>query len=210
MSLTYRFFVGDKRLSTAVVTKKGEFLQVFPEKTPFYSESAWRQHWIHFNTCRVETTLPKTSKKEEKTREVVKKEDWTFSSALTFTAPAGSYYIGDLCYVLSDEIYDTVFRDVGGYDPGLYQKKNSTDFFLVDGTAYGDGLYKSTDLKSFAVDAGIIGIVPMSLVSQKGAGGHFYTFKEPVQCTFRGGKFSFLSEYHEIVIDTRGSDEEAW
>ena len=210
MSLTYRFYVGDKRLSTAVVMKNGEFLQVYPEKKNFYTEAAWRQHWIYFNKPRVETSLPKVSKKKAKEQQAVKKEHWTFSSALTFTAPPGTYYIGDLCYALSDELYDGVFRDVGGYDPGLYQKKDSTDFFLVDGTAYGDGLYKSTDLKDFAVDAGIIGIVPISLVSESGNGGHFYTFKEPVKCTFGGGKFSFLSEYHEIVIDTGGSDEGAW
>lgn len=207
MSLSYRFFVGDKRVSTAVSTKKGEFLQVYPEKKTFLSESAWRNHWNYFNTPRVETTPPPLPAKSEKAVEVVNQEDWTFSSDLTFTVPPGTYYIGDLCYVLSDKVYDTIFGDLGGYDSGLYQKKGSSDFFLVDGTAFGDGLYKSSDMKEFAVDAGILGIAPMSLVAKKNGGGHFYTFNEPVKCKFGGGRFFFTSGHNDIIIDTTGDDD---
>jgi hypothetical protein len=208
MSLSYRFFVGKKRISTAVTTKKGDFLQVYPEKKTFLSESAWREHWSYFNKARVESTLTLSPKDDKKTVEVVKEDDWTFSSSKHFTAPPGTYYIGDLCYVLSDNVYDTIFGGLGGYDAGLYTKKNSNDFFLVASTTYGDGLYTSSDQKQFAVDAGIIGIAPMSLVSKNDGGGQFYTFDKPVKCKFRGGRFSFTSGHNEIVIDTSGDDEE--
>jgi hypothetical protein len=42
---THRVFYDNKRLSTAVVTKKGEFLQVFPTKQVFESETHWKKHW---------------------------------------------------------------------------------------------------------------------------------------------------------------------
>lgn len=205
MSLTYRFFLGDKRLSTAVMTKKGEFLQVYPNKFVYSSESAWRDEWMRSEKPRVETTLVES--KKALPEPAVMKEDWTVSSDLSFTAPPGTYYIGDLCYALSDKIYDDIFGGLGGYDPGLYKKKDSSDFFLVDGTAYGDGCYQSSDGKEFGVDAGIIGIVPLSLVATKGAGGHFYTFKEAVKCKFGGGYFRFISGYDEVIIDTTGNDD---
>jgi hypothetical protein len=41
---THRVFYENKRLSTAVVTKKG-FLQVYPTKQSFESEEAWKKHW---------------------------------------------------------------------------------------------------------------------------------------------------------------------
>lgn len=45
MSTTHRVFYDNKRLSTAVVTKKGVFLQVYPTKQNFDSEAAWKKHW---------------------------------------------------------------------------------------------------------------------------------------------------------------------
>ena len=47
--ITYRFFVNDKRVSTAVQwkskTNKDYILQVFPNRNIFESETSWRSHW---------------------------------------------------------------------------------------------------------------------------------------------------------------------
>ena len=199
-----RFFNNNKRVATAVYTKKGEFLQVYPEKKVFPSENNWKGYWEAACT-------PTFRVEEDKNAPPVrrlKEDDWTAQEIFRFTAPAGEYYIGDLCYVLSDEVYDTIFGGLGGYDSGLYKEKGTERFFLVDNTAYGDGLYHGNDGKEFGVDAGIIGICPKSLCSKDGNGGQFYTFKEPVKCRFGKGKFEFRSGYIHLVIDTAGFDDD--
>lgn len=201
---TVRFFANNKRMATAVYTKKGEFLQVYPEKKTFSSEKTWQSHWE--SVCKPVFTLEDDETKPRVQR--IKQDDWTSEEKLKFTAPAGEYYIGDLCYALSDEVYETIFGGLGGYDSGLYKEKRTENFFLVDNTAYGDGLYHGTDGKEFGVDAGIIGICPKALCKQDGNGGQFYTFTEPVKCRFGGGKFSFRSGYIHLLIDTTGSEEE--
>lgn len=42
---THRVFYENKRLSTAVVTKKGVFLQVYPTREGFESEAHWKKYW---------------------------------------------------------------------------------------------------------------------------------------------------------------------
>jgi hypothetical protein len=203
-SPTVRFYMNNKRVATAVYTKKDEFFQVYPEKKVFASEKTWQLHWE--SQCKPTFTV-----EEDKTRPPVvrlKEDDWTVEEKRSFTAPPGEYYIGDLCYALSSEVYDTIFGSLGGYSEGLYKEKGTDKFFLVDHTAYGDGLYHGTDGKEFGVDAGIIGICPKTLCKQDGNGGQFYTFKDPVKCRFGQGKFEFRSGYIHLVIDTAGYDEE--
>jgi len=203
-SPTVRFCVNNKRVATAVYTKQGVFLQVYPEKKIFPSEKTWQLHWEA-------ASRPKFSLVEDATRPTVprlKEEDWAHEEILKFTAPAGEYYIGDLCYALSSEVYDTIFGSLGGYDSGVYKEKGSDNFFLVDNTAYGDGLYYGTDEKEFGVDAGIIGICSKALCKQDGNGGQFYTFKDPVKCRFGSGMFQFHSGHFKLVIDTVGADQE--
>jgi len=75
------------------------------------------------------------------------------------TFPAGKYYIGDLCYVLDDEIYDAVVCNGG--DGFFNNGKHTAGHFS---TAIGDGSYEGTNGKTYNVDAGIIGIVPAELM----------------------------------------------
>lgn len=134
------------------------------------------------------------------------KNDWKYSTEKRINAPAGKYYIGDLCYVLSNDVYDKVFGGAG-YESGLYTGPDN-QFFLVDGTAYGDGAYRSSDGKEFGVDAGIIGICPVSLMAKDDGGGHIYEFEEPVKCVFKNGIFTFTSGYTSITINTVGTDDD--
>ncbi len=200
---TLRAYVNDKRVSTAVITRKGEFWQVWPSKKQYYSEASWRQDWTpRFS---VKTTLADVPKKVPS----MKMEDWTFENKRVFTAPAGSYYIGDLCYALDNKVYENIFGNVGGYDNGVYKCKTDPNvFFMVGSTAYGDGEYRGNDDRSFFVDAGIIGILPLTCATQGTEGGNVYTFKKPVKCTMRGGKFTFESDYDYLVINTAGSADD--
>lgn len=117
--------------------------------------------------------------------------------------PAGDYYIGDLCYVLSDELYHGVWGDNFGYDPGYIT--NGTISFAMESTAYGDGEYEDDEGNKYPVDAGIIGIAPVSILKDRQAPGRYITFTEPV--TFRGtghgyGLFTITSGHRTITIET--------
>ena len=133
---------------------------------------------------------------------------WAYRKELTFTAPAGTYYIGDLCYALYENIYDNVFGGCS-YRPGFYSKGSS--FFMVDGTAYGDGDYEGSDGHHYLVDAGIIGICSADLIDPDNTsvrGGKIHTFTEPVEIRFKGGAFYFTSGYTHLTIDTAGYEED--
>lgn len=229
---TVRFFIGSKRVATAVNTKDGVFFQVHPQKKKFASQYEWESFWRKQSKVKVVTDLlpvaepapaPAPASKSKKTipasdvifntlaqappAKKVRKPIWRHSSQRSFTAPPGRYYIGDLCYVLGDEIYDKVFGQEG-YEDGLYQEEGTGRFFMVGGTAYGDGLYYGSDGKGFGVDAGIIGITPMSCVTKDDGGGQFYTFDQPVTCIFSEGIFKFRWASNMLEINTQGSADD--
>lgn len=77
--------------------------------------------------------------------------------------PAGTYYVGDLCYVVPDDDWfdfcDRMFpegRSVNGVKE-MADGINYADF----GTKYGDGYYHDNMGFSYAVDSGTIGCIPM-------------------------------------------------
>lgn len=207
MSQTIRLFVNEKRISTAVRTKKGQFIQVYPVKRGFESEAAWRASWKSETHPQVKVESLESKAPPTNTQRVSSK-NWTYKEVYRYTAPPGKYYIGDLCYVLGDDVYDKVFGEQG-YEGGLYKQEGTANFFLVDNTAYGDGLYIGSDRREFAVDAGIIGITPASCMAKNDGGGQVYTFNDPVECRFKDGRFSFTSSNGSfyLMIDTTGDDD---
>lgn len=151
-------------------------------------------------------------------------EGWTFEKLDPFniyTLPAGTYYIGDICYVLDDVVYESVFGETG-YEEGLYMK-DSKKFFLVGQTSWGDGEFSGSDGCKYLVDAGVIGIVSEELISsdpdsgKDTDGGKVYTFLTPVVVTMEKGIFTFESKdiylrintgYEHEDEDDEGDDEE--
>jgi len=74
---------------------------------------------------------------------------------------AGKYYIGDLCYVMSDNEWDEFCGiTIKGNQclDGEFEMKDGRKFATY-GTAYGDGLYRSNIGTKHAVDAGLIGCI---------------------------------------------------
>lgn len=205
MSSTLRLYADSKRMATAVLTKQGKFLQVYPETKAFRSEEEWRIHWTRILhpeiSIQTETSTPSPPKEQTS----VTNKNWTYQKTRTYTAPPGTYYIGDLCYVLGDALYDGVYGKKD-YADGLYTHQGMDTFFLVAGTAYGDGEYRGSDGRTFTVDAGILGITPASCMSKNDGGGHLYTFDHPVECAFKGGYFTFISGHTLLEIDTTGSE----
>ena len=81
----------------------------------------------------------------------------------------GRYYIGDLCYVMSDEEWDEVcsitIKDNKCIE-GEFNLKDGRRFALY-GTAWGDGLYNDQYGHSYSVDSGTIGCILESDIKEK-------------------------------------------
>jgi hypothetical protein len=80
------------------------------------------------------------------------------------TMPAGEYYIGDLCYVMTDDEW-TQFCNITIQGNQVL----SGEFELPDGrrfatysTAWGDGRYYDQDDREYSVDAGLIGCIKLA------------------------------------------------
>lgn len=70
---------------------------------------------------------------------------------------AGTYYVGDLCYVLSQDDYDEIVCTFRYNDGDVYTINGFT--FAWAHTAYGDGCYTDSEGNHYPVDAGLIGIL---------------------------------------------------
>lgn len=118
--------------------------------------------------------------------------------------PAGTYVLGDPCYSVPDEHWDALLESCDYFMDVPVGHVNGFDV-LGFSTKYGDGTYKGSDGKSYPVDAGMIGLVPIEFaVDKDGAsdGRSVVTFNHPTTCTVNDGVLKFGS----IVIDT-DSDE---
>lgn len=77
------------------------------------------------------------------------------------------FYVGDLCYVLADDLYRNVWGREYGYRSCVFTDPDTGLRVAVAGTAYGDGCYLGSDGTEFPVDAGNIGVVPLELVAKE-------------------------------------------
>jgi hypothetical protein len=89
-------------------------------------------------------------------------------SKTTLTLPAGKYYIGDPCYVISDRDAWIEFIESCGYFEASCEAYIGEDKFWAYGTAHGDGSYWCSEGKRLSVDSGLIGIVPIDVVEKYG------------------------------------------
>ena len=85
---------------------------------------------------------------------------------------AGEYYVGDLCYVMTDEEWqeccELFFAGCNG------REINDGEFTLKDGrrfasysTKHGDGSYKDQHGNRYSVDAGLIGCIKLADIKAK-------------------------------------------
>lgn len=81
------------------------------------------------------------------------------------TSPSGKFYVGDPCYVLSDDIYYGIWDDKYDFKDGKIDVDDTLSF-LVHGTAYGDGSYQGSNGSEYGVDSGTLAIIPMDLVAK--------------------------------------------
>lgn len=136
-----------------------------------------------------------------------KPNPWKFHVvSTTISIPAGTYYIGDRAYILSQEDATFVYKSEGCGRPGLYVKGDDFFFQSTVDPAHGSGrkasYYLASDNKKFRCysDTLCIATVPLKQRHKDGVreeddhGYHLYTFDHPVICDFHDGFFAFRKE----------------
>lgn len=124
----------------------------------------------------------------------------------------GKYYIGDPCYIFG-ESWSNVLADTDFFNSGGVVKLFGKEC-IVGATAYGDGTYTDNFERNYNVDAGLIGALPVSLISidkkrtvkeiAKHNGMHIVEFKDDFEVSISGGIFIF----GDIKIDTANDDDD--
>ena len=120
---------------------------------------------------------------------------------------AGKYYVGDLCYVLSDRWDEFCSLTIANREvlSGGFVMKDGTRFWTHT-TMYGDGSYHDGQGREYGVDAGLIGVVSMDQIDENPNcldGGQVIEFKAPFEPYYKDGLF-FIGN---VVIDTSGNND---
>jgi hypothetical protein len=130
--------------------------------------------------------------------------------------PAGKYYVGDLCYVMSDDEWKefcSITIDGNNVKDGEFQLKDGRRFATYT-TAFGDGVYYDQYGHSYSVDAGLIGCIKVEDIrSEKYENlldlGAIIEFKEEFM-TYGGRSPEFEGEIQigTVIIETNPEYEE--
>ncbi len=102
-------------------------------------------------------------KKTVKDRADIPKFLVAINSNATVTVPAGEYILGDPCYTVPDDAWSRLLDSCGCFDDATPVGTVLGYQVLAFGTAHGDGIYEGSDGYEYAVDAGLIGLVPASM-----------------------------------------------
>jgi len=123
----------------------------------------------------------------------------------------GKYYIGDPCYVFGNSWSD-VLNETHFFNDEQCKIKGKT--VVGGGTAYGDGTYEDNKGRKYWVDAGLIAILPISLLKidnkktikeiEESEGMHIVNFKEDFTAECANGKYRF----GDIEINTAEDEED--
>lgn len=114
---------------------------------------------------------------------------------------AGLYYVGDPCYVVADKDWGKLLDKFNFFEDNSFEYHDEQCW--AAGTAYGDGCFEDNFDREYGVDAGLLGIVPVSACDKKrlntsGAGGQVIRFDERFLVWEMDGKFHFGN----VVINT--------
>lgn len=123
---------------------------------------------------------------------------------------AGTYYVGDLCYVLHDEwdeFCSITIKDDQCIDGEFILKDGRA--FATYGTAWGDGEYRDNANRKYGVDAGLIGCILLTDIDLTNPenflhGGQVLTFTNDFETSERDGVITF----GYVSINTDESDFE--
>ena len=134
--------------------------------------------------------------------------------------PAGEYVIGDLCYIIPDEMWGE-FLDIVTDGEVVCMNKNS--FVFWDYTNYGDGEFELencydndilSDMKqskwgnNLPVDAGLIGIISMEFCIENGIKVEDCNIKVLIKHEFVPNSDNGDFDFNGLTISTQEEEEE--
>lgn len=130
-------------------------------------------------------------------------------TSIEVEVPAGQYVLGDPCYAVPEDKWMELLESCNYFiNPiGNFFQDNDYHHIVAFGTRWGDGYYRGTDGKSYPVDAGLIGLVPLCASSNELRDdlSNVVTFEKPTICSTDGtGKLRF----GHITIDTNPTEDE--
>ena len=114
--------------------------------------------------------------------------------------PAGSYWLGDPCYSVPNDLWDDVLDSSGFFNKPIGTVAGFN--VLAFRTAYGDGVYRDQHDNDYPVDAGLIGLTPVELAGHNPFGSHRVTFYRDTECTGYDG----VMQFGDYKINTRDDD----
>ena len=120
------------------------------------------------------------------------------------------FFIGDICYVLDDKVYDGVWGNLHDYMDGIFEVPGTDTCFAVAAAADGDGEYYDEEGNNYPVDAGVIGVVPLELVENSDGLNLGRVVMIPGTAIFDGSDGVFdirLPGGIDIHIETKTEDE---
>lgn len=84
--------------------------------------------------------------------------------------PAGTYYVGDICYVVDNEKWVNFCEDMFPSETftqldGIFETGEGINYANF-GTKYGDGKYYDQLGRSYVVDSGTIGCIPVCALGE--------------------------------------------
>ena len=119
------------------------------------------------------------------------------------TMPPGEYWVGDPCYGVPDERWMEWLMDAGIEQepiPRFMLAELDGHAVLGVGTYGGDGVYYDKQGREYPVDAGLIGLVPVEIVTGEPFGMKKINFPNGVTVSYVDGDI-IIGDY--IVIETK-------
>ena len=117
---------------------------------------------------------------------------------------AGTYYVGDLCYVMHEDWDEVCALTINGNRAigGEFNLKDGRRFAIYN-TMYGDGTYHDQQGKEYWVDSGSIGCIllddiKLSNMQNNLKGGAIHKF----DTSFYTGEMDGKIMFHKVSIDT--------
>ena len=140
------------------------------------------------------------------------------NSMNTYTIPAGRYYLGDPCYVFahSSDSWEKIGASNDWFTESAIATLNGNTLLGLR-TAYGDGRFdayglpQGSTIRSFPVDAGLIGLVPEAMIEegstyqQSPTCGIIIEFKTEVTAS-KSGRNGGTLEFGDVTIETDDDD----
>lgn len=130
------------------------------------------------------------------------------SDGETVTVPAGKYFLSDPCYVIQDDEWDGWLTATGNDNrQSVFIGQTPTGAWaMAFSTAFGDGVYADGQGRTYGVDSGMIGLVPVDY--NPTAGEEIVEFATDVECYIEEPGSGHILHFGSVAIRTGDTDDD--